>query len=116
MAQEAFSDYHLYTLRAEDLGQQQPDEAGEHALAPAPSRRQALRRQRPVFLLPNVQTPGAPIKDVVQVFYQFKNESKSGLGLPMPAGTGARVSGGLKGRRASSSARTASTTRRRTKR
>jgi hypothetical protein len=27
------------------------------------------------------------MKDVVQVFYQFKNESKAGLGLPMPAGT-----------------------------
>src|SRR5262249_52829218 len=27
------------------------------------------------------------IKDVVQVFYQFKNEEKAGLGLPMPAGT-----------------------------
>ena len=31
--------------------------------------------------------PGAPIKDVVQVYYQFKNEEKAGLGMPMPAGT-----------------------------
>ena len=30
--------------------------------------------------------PGAPIKDAVQVFYQFKNEDKVGLGIPMPAG------------------------------
>ena len=31
-------------------------------------------------------TPARPIKDVVQVFYQFKNEERSGLGMPMPAG------------------------------
>jgi hypothetical protein len=35
----------------------------------------------------NAQHPGAPLKDVVQVFYQFKNEQKGGLGVPMPAGT-----------------------------
>ena len=39
------------------------------------------------FYYRNAQTPGAPIKDVVQVFYQFKNDTKAGLGLPMPAGT-----------------------------
>ena len=31
-------------------------------------------------------TPGAPIKDAVQVFYQFKNDETAGLGMPMPAG------------------------------
>jgi hypothetical protein len=39
------------------------------------------------FYYHNAQHPGAPIKDVVQVFYQFKNEEKSGLGMPMPLGT-----------------------------
>ena len=39
------------------------------------------------FYYRNAQHPGAPIKDVVQVFYQFKNEEKAGLGMPMPAGT-----------------------------
>ena len=39
------------------------------------------------FYYHNAQHPGAPIKDVVQVYYQFKNEEKSGLGMPMPAGT-----------------------------
>src|SRR5207302_720270 len=34
----------------------------------------------------NAQHPGAPLKDVVQVFYEFKNEAKAGLGMPMPAG------------------------------
>ena len=35
----------------------------------------------------NPRHPGSPIKDVVQVFYQFKNDEKGGLGMPMPAGT-----------------------------
>ncbi len=39
------------------------------------------------FYYHNAQHPGAPIKDVVQVFYQFKNEEKTGLGMPMPSGT-----------------------------
>ena len=39
------------------------------------------------FYYRNAQHPGAPIKDVVQVYYQFKNEEKAGLGMPMPSGT-----------------------------
>jgi hypothetical protein len=39
------------------------------------------------FYYHNQQHPGAPIKDVVQVYYQFRNDEKAGLGVPMPAGT-----------------------------
>ena len=39
------------------------------------------------FYYHNQQHPGAPIKDVVQVYYQFRNDEKAGLGIPMPAGT-----------------------------
>ena len=39
------------------------------------------------FYYRNVQHPGAPIKDNVEVYYQFKNEERTGLGIPMPAGT-----------------------------
>ena len=38
------------------------------------------------FYYRNAGQPGAPIKDVVQVFYQFKNEERGGLGMPMPSG------------------------------
>jgi len=38
------------------------------------------------FYYRNAQHPGSPIKDVVQVLYQFKNEDKSGLGIPLPSG------------------------------
>jgi hypothetical protein len=34
----------------------------------------------------NAHFPGAPLRDNVQVFYQFRNEQKAGLGMPMPAG------------------------------
>jgi hypothetical protein len=35
----------------------------------------------------NGRHPGAPLTDVVQVFYQLRNDEKSSLGMPMPAGT-----------------------------
>jgi hypothetical protein len=35
----------------------------------------------------NAQTIGNPIQQTVQVNYRFKNEEKSGLGMPLPAGT-----------------------------
>jgi hypothetical protein len=38
------------------------------------------------FYYRNRRSPGTPIKDQVQVFYRFRNDQKSGLGAPMPAG------------------------------
>src|SRR6202008_4093383 len=38
------------------------------------------------FYYHNRYSPGAPQKDPVMVFYKFKNEEKSGLGMPLPAG------------------------------
>src|SRR4029079_3669680 len=40
----------------------------------------------PNFYYRQSEHAGAPIKDVVQVYYQFRNEEKTGLGMPMPAG------------------------------
>ena len=39
------------------------------------------------FYYRNPVHPGSPLKDVVQVYYQLKNEASAGLGMPMPAGT-----------------------------
>ena len=39
------------------------------------------------FYYRNAQSPGSPIKDSVQVFYQLANEARAGLGMAMPAGT-----------------------------
>src|SRR6185436_19204056 len=87
MSQEAFSDYHLYTLeRKTSVNNNQTKQVSMLGASAFPvAKRYVVNGQS--YYYRNVQTPGAPIKDVVQVFYQFKNETKSGLGLPMPAGT-----------------------------
>jgi hypothetical protein len=38
------------------------------------------------FYYRNRQNPGSPLKDVVRVYYTFKNDERSGLGMPLPAG------------------------------
>ena len=87
MTQEAFSDYHLYTLeRKTTVNNNQTKQVSMLGASAFPVAKQYVVNGQS-FYYRNVQNPGAPIKDVVQVFYQFKNETKSGLGLPMPSGT-----------------------------
>ena len=87
MAQEAFSDYHLYTLgRKTTVNNNETKQVSMLGATGLPvHKRYVVEGQN--FYYHNAQHPGAPIKDVVQVFYQFKNEEKSGLGMPMPLGT-----------------------------
>jgi hypothetical protein len=87
MAQEAFSDYHLYTLgRKTTVNNNETKQVSMLGATGFPVlKRYVVEGQ--AFYYHNAQHPGAPIKDVVQVFYQFKNEEKSGLGMPMPLGT-----------------------------
>jgi hypothetical protein len=87
MAQEAFSDYHLYTLgRKTSINNNQTKQVSMLAGTGVPvDKRYVVDGQSHYYR--SAQHPGAPIKDVVQVFYQFKNEEKGGLGMPMPAGT-----------------------------
>jgi hypothetical protein len=86
MAEEAFSDYHLYTLgRKTTINNNQTKQLSMLGGTGFPIvKRYIVEGQQ--FYYRNVQHPGAPIKDVVQVFYQFKNEQQTGLGMPMPAG------------------------------
>jgi hypothetical protein len=87
MAQEAFSEYHLYTLgRKTSINNEETKQVSMLGGTGVPvHKRFVVDGQN--FYYHNVQHPGAPIKDVVQVYYQFKNEAKNGLGIPMPAGT-----------------------------
>jgi hypothetical protein len=87
MAQEAFSDYHLYTLgRKTSINNNQTKQVSMLSGTGVPvEKRYVVEGQ--AFYYHNAQHPGAPLKDVVQVFYQFKNEEKGGLGMPMPTGT-----------------------------
>ena len=87
MAQEAFSDYHLYTLAGRrSINNNETKQVSMLAGTGVPVHKRYVVDGQ-AFYYRNAQHPGAPIKDVVQVFYQFKNEEKGGLGLPMPAGT-----------------------------
>ena len=87
MAQEAFSDYHLYTLgRKTTVNNNETKQVSMLGATGFPVHKRYVVEGQ-AFYYHNAQHPGAPIKDVVQVFYQFKNEEKSGLGMPMPFGT-----------------------------
>jgi hypothetical protein len=86
MAQESFSDYHLYTLdRKTTVNNNQTKQVSMlEATGFNVHKRYIVDGQS--FYYRNAQHPGSPIKDTVQVYYQFKNEASAGLGMPMPAG------------------------------
>lgn len=86
MAQESFSDYHLYTMnRKTTINNAQTKQVSMLEGTDVPTlKRYVVEGQN--FYYRNQQHPGSPIKDLVQVYYQFKNEEKAGLGMPMPAG------------------------------
>jgi len=87
MSQEAFSDYHLYTLaRKTTVNNSETKQVSMLGATAFPVQKRYVVEGQ-AFYYHNAQHPGAPIKDVVQVFYQFKNEEKVGLGMPMPSGT-----------------------------
>ena len=87
MSQESLSDYHLYTLaRKTTVNNGETKQVNMLGATAFPVlKRYVVEGQ--AFYYHNAQHPGAPIKDVVQVLYQFKNEEKAGLGMPMPSGT-----------------------------
>jgi hypothetical protein len=86
MAEESFSDYHLYTLgRKTTINNNQTKQVSMLEGTDVPVvKRYVVEGQRHYYH--NQQHPGAPLKDNVQVYYQFKNDQKAGLGIPMPAG------------------------------
>jgi hypothetical protein len=86
MAQESFSDYHLYTLnRKTTINNNQTKQVSMLEGTGIPVQKRYIVDGQ-AFYYRNAQHPGAPLKDVVQVYYQFKNEQGNGLGIPMPAG------------------------------
>jgi hypothetical protein len=86
MSQEAFSDYHLYTLaRKTSINNSETKQVSMLGATAFPIQKRYVVEGQ-AFYYHNAQHPGAPIKDVVQVFYQFANEEKTGLGMPMPSG------------------------------
>ena len=87
MAQESFSDYHLYTLgRRTSINNAETKQVSMLSGTGVPlTKRYIVEGQ--AFYYHNARHPGAPVKDVVQVYYQLRNDQASGLGAPMPSGT-----------------------------
>jgi hypothetical protein len=86
MSQEAFSEYHLYSVgRKTTINNNETKQISMLTGNGVPVQKRYIVNGQ-AFYYRNVQNPGAPLKDVVQVFYQFKNEARGGLGMPMPAG------------------------------
>jgi hypothetical protein len=86
MSEQAFSEYHLYTLgrRTTIANAETKQLALLRGTAVPVARRYVVNGQQ--WLYRNRQQPGTPLRDTVQVFYDFKNDQASHLGKPMPAG------------------------------
>ncbi|HYA64074.1 MAG TPA: hypothetical protein VED66_12805, partial [Candidatus Sulfotelmatobacter sp.] len=84
--QESFSEYHLYSLgRRTSIEDKETKQISLLEGSGVPVEKLfTVNGQN--FYYRNAQTPGAPLKDPVMVFYKFKNEEKGGLGIPLPAG------------------------------
>jgi hypothetical protein len=87
MAQESFSEYHLYTLgRKTSINNAETKQVSMLSGTAVPVHKRYVVDGQ-AFYYRNTQHPGSPIGDVVQVYYEFKNAESAGLGMAMPAGT-----------------------------
>jgi hypothetical protein len=86
LVQESFSEYHLYTLgRRTSVEDKETKQISLLEGSGIPVEKLFVVNGQN-FYYHNYQNPGSPLKDPVMVFYKFKNEEKSGLGVPLPAG------------------------------
>src|SRR5271167_3171722 len=84
--QESFSEYHLYSLgRRTSVEDKETKQISLLEGSGVPVQKLLVVNGQN-FYYRSAQTPGAPLKDPVMVFYKFKNEEKGGLGMPLPAG------------------------------
>lgn len=84
--QENFSEYHLYTLgRKTSVEDKETKQISLLQGSSVPVGKLFVVNGQNYYYR-GQQSPGAPIKDAVMVYYKFKNAEKSGLGMPLPAG------------------------------
>jgi hypothetical protein len=97
-AQEAISEYHLYTL--ERRTSLQNNETKQISLLDSPGIRieKSFVVDGQYYYYHSPQHPGTPFKDPVQVHIKFKNAEANALGMPLPAGTIRVYQGDSKGR------------------
>jgi hypothetical protein len=84
--QESFSEYHLYSLgRKTSVEDKETKQISLLQGSGVPVEKIFMVNGQSYYYH-NQQTPGAPLKDPVMVYYKFRNEEKNGLGIPLPAG------------------------------
>lgn len=85
--QEAFSEYHLYTLgRRTSIQNNETKQISLLTGTNIPVEKY-LSVEGQQYYYRNPQGIGNAIPQPVKVYYRFKNDEKSGLGMPLPAGT-----------------------------
>lgn len=85
--QEAFSEYHLYTLgRRTSIQNNESKQISLLTGSGLPVEKYLLVEGQQYWFR-NPQGIGNPISQPVKVLYRFKNDEKSSLGMPLPAGT-----------------------------
>ncbi|HXN65534.1 MAG TPA: DUF4139 domain-containing protein [Candidatus Acidoferrales bacterium] len=87
MTQEAFSEYHLYTLtrRTSVFDKETKQLSLLHSSSFPVQKVYVVNGQN--YYYRSASAPGLPQRDSVMVYYKFTNEEKIGLGMPLPAGT-----------------------------
>src|SRR2546421_2424312 len=84
--QESFSEYHLYSLGRKTSVEDKETKQISLLQGSGVPVEKILMVNGQNYYYHNQQTPGAPLKDPVMVYYKFINEEKSGLGIPLPSG------------------------------
>lgn len=85
-ARETFSEYHLYSLgRRTSIFDKETKQISLLSSGGVPVEKVFVVEGQQ-FYYRNHHHPGSPLKDSVKVYFKFKNDEKSGLGMPMPAG------------------------------
>ncbi len=85
--QESFSEYHLYTLgRRTSIQNNESKQISLLSGSGVPVEKYLLVEGQQYWFR-NSQGIGNPISQPVKVLYRFKNDEKSSLGMPLPAGT-----------------------------
>jgi hypothetical protein len=97
-AQEALSEYHLYTLeRRTDIQNNETKQISLLAAA-GTSVEKIFQVDGQPYYFQSQASPGQPVKEPVKVFIKFKNSEANSLGIPLPAGTVRVYQGDSKGR------------------
>lgn len=86
-AQEALSEYHLYTLGRRTTLQNHETKQISLLASTGLHFEKHFEVDGQSYYFRNPQRPGQPIKEPVQVHIKFKNSQANSLGQPLPAGT-----------------------------